>query len=339
MTGTAGHRLRFAPSPTGRLHLGNARTALFNYLLARRTEGALILRIEDTDRERSSWESETEILADLEWLGISWEEGPDRGGPHGPYRQSEADDLYRDAMARLQAAAGAYPCFCTPDQLAADREAQRARREAPRYVGRCREILPEEAQRRMEAGEPHVWRLQLPDDETEVRIEDLVRGEVRFRAGNLGGDFILVRTDGSPTYQFAVVVDDRRYRPTDLAEGESQHYNAFGDHVYLKADGTVVVNGNSKIEANAPTVEANCETASVKASTSAEIDSPATTITGQLTVQGQIVGQGGMAVSGGSGASVEGDLEVTNGDVTADGTSLKHHKHTGDSGGTTSEPL
>ena len=145
-------RLRFAPSPTGHLHVGNARTALYNWLLARGQGGAFILRIEDTDRERSTVESERAILDDLRWLGLTWDEGPDVGGPHGPYRQSERAALYHEHAQRLRAAGRAYYCFCTPEQLEADRQQALASGQPPKYVGRCRSLTDAEVSRRRSAG-------------------------------------------------------------------------------------------------------------------------------------------------------------------------------------------
>jgi len=171
-----------------------------------------------------------------------------------------------------------------------------------------------------------------------------------------GAEAVLLAVGGDRSHSIAVVVDDRRYRPTDLAEGESQLYNAFGEQVYLREDGTIAVDARSKVEVNAPDIEANCDTAAVnasnsvtvdtdvatvKAATEAKIDSPTTTVTGQLLVQGALAAQGGMSVSGGgsgAAASVDGGFEVVNGDVEADGISLKTHTHPGDSGGTTGEP-
>src|SRR5215470_19315058 len=146
-------RLRFAPSPTGHLHVGNARTALFNWLLARGQRGTFVLRIEDTDRERSTAESERTIFDDLRWLGLDWDEGPDRDGPRGPYRQSERLDLYRSHARQLLQQGDAYYCFCTPEQLEADRQAAAAAGLPPRYSGRCRSIDPVQAAARVAAGE------------------------------------------------------------------------------------------------------------------------------------------------------------------------------------------
>src|SRR5262245_32534340 len=189
-------RVRFAPSPTGQLHVGNARTALFNWLLAHGKDGTFILRVEDTDAERSTRESEIGILEDLRWLGLDWDEGPDVGGPHGPYRQSERLHLYASYANELLAGDQAYYCFCSPAKLDADRQADLAQGRPPRYHGTCRSISREEAQTRMEAGERPVVRFRVPDAD-DIRFQDLVRGEVVFNTEVIG-DFVLVRSDGRP---------------------------------------------------------------------------------------------------------------------------------------------
>jgi glutamyl/glutaminyl-tRNA synthetase len=175
-------RLRFAPSPTGPLHVGNVRTALFNWMFARRHGSTFVLRIEDTDAERSTLESERAILEDLRWLGIDWDEGPDAGGSYGPYRQSERRALYSAAARHLRDAGRAYPCFCTPADLQADREGALAAGRPPMYTGRCREVDPAEAARRVAAGEAAVLRFAVPRDR-DVTFHDLVRGEITVAAG------------------------------------------------------------------------------------------------------------------------------------------------------------
>ncbi len=197
--------VRFAPSPTGYLHIGNARTAVFNYLLARRTGGRLILRLEDTDRERSESRYADAILEDLAWLGLSWDEGPDVGGPSAPYEQSRRLEHYREALDRLIRSGRAYPCFCSRQELRAMRERQAAKGLPPRYDNRCRAVPPDEAARRVEAGEEHVYRFRLPDGK--VEFDDLVRGRVSFDLSRLG-DPVIFRSDGLPSFHLAVVVDD-----------------------------------------------------------------------------------------------------------------------------------
>lgn len=216
-------RLRFAPSPTGQLHVGNARTALFNWLLARGSQGAFVLRIEDTDAERSTQASEASILDDLRWLGLSWDEGPDLGGPFGPYRQSERLNLYRSHEAQLLQRGLAYRCFCSPEQLAADRDAALASGQTTRYVGRCRDLAREEVETRMAAGERAATRFRVPDG-VDVAFDDAVRGMVRF-SSDVIGDPVIVRSDGTPAYNFAVVIDDALMKVTHVIRGEDHISN------------------------------------------------------------------------------------------------------------------
>jgi glutamyl-tRNA synthetase/nondiscriminating glutamyl-tRNA synthetase len=216
-------RVRFAPSPTGQLHVGNARTALFNWLLARGQGGTFILRIEDTDAERSTKASETSILEDLRWLGLEWDEGPDVGGGCGPYRQSERLHLYTSYANELLAAGHAYYCFCSPQKLEADRRALLAAGRPPRYSGACRAIGPDEARRRMDAGEHPVVRFRVPEH-ADVTFEDLVRGDVSFSTDVIG-DPVLVRSDGRPAYNFAVVVDDALMEISHVIRGEDHISN------------------------------------------------------------------------------------------------------------------
>src|SRR6201992_751545 len=173
-------RVRFAPSPTGMLHVGNARTALYNWLFAQHNGGSAILRIEDTDVERSEVRYEALLIEDLHWLGLTWEEGPLLGGSHGPYRQSERLPIYAEHTECLLAEGKAYRCFCTPEQLAAERAAATAGHQSPRYSGRGRAIAAEESRRRADAGELFAVRLRIP--EHPIRFHDLVRGEVEFPA-------------------------------------------------------------------------------------------------------------------------------------------------------------
>jgi glutamyl-tRNA synthetase/nondiscriminating glutamyl-tRNA synthetase len=216
-------RVRFAPSPTGLLHVGNARTALFNWLLARGCGGTFVLRIEDTDVERSSRESERGILEDLRWLGLDWDEGPDVGGAHGPYRQSERLDLYRSYASELVEQGHAYLCFCSAEQLEADRRAALEAGRAPQYSGRCREIARAEAAERLASGQPAVVRFRVPRGRT-VAFQDLVRGMVQFETEVIG-DPVLLRSDGHPAYNFAVVVDDALMAITHVVRGEDHISN------------------------------------------------------------------------------------------------------------------
>jgi nondiscriminating glutamyl-tRNA synthetase len=216
-------RVRFAPSPTGHLHVGNARTALFNWLLAHGKDGTFILRIEDTDTERSTRESEAGILEDLRWLGLDWDEGPDVGGLHGPYRQSERVHLYASYGNELLAGGHAYYCFCPPAKLEDERKADLAAGRPPKYRGTCRGIPPEEARPRMAAGERPVIRFRVPEN-VEVSFQDLVRGEVSF-SSDVISDPVLVRSDGRPAYNFAVVIDDALMEITHVIRGEDHISN------------------------------------------------------------------------------------------------------------------
>ncbi|TEB09492.1 glutamate--tRNA ligase [Pelotomaculum propionicicum] len=199
-------RVRFAPSPTGPLHIGGARSALFNWLFARRHGGTYIVRIEDTDLERSSRESEKNILDSLHWLGLDWDEGIDVGGPHGPYRQTERLDMYRHYAEVLLQKGLAYRCYCSEEELAAEREELLAKGELPRYLGRCRALTEEDCRRHEAAGRKPVIRFRVPAGDA-ILIRDLVRGDVTFERSEIG-DFIIIKSDGIPTYNFAVVVDD-----------------------------------------------------------------------------------------------------------------------------------
>src|SRR5262245_406392 len=217
-------RVRFAPSPTGFLHVGGARTALYNYLFARGQGGTFILRIEDTDAARSTPESLAAIFESMEWLGLSWDEGPQVGGAHGPYLQSERREFYRRAADRLIAAGRAYPCTCTSEELEARRAAQLARGESPRYDGLCRRMSPEERARRKAEGRPEALRFALPEVADEVAWDDVVRERVAFRSDVLD-DFVILRSDGLPTYNFACVVDDHAMEITHVIRGDDHISN------------------------------------------------------------------------------------------------------------------
>jgi nondiscriminating glutamyl-tRNA synthetase len=215
-------RVRFAPSPTGWLHVGGARTAYFNWLFARQHQGALVLRIEDTDVERSSAESESGVLDDLRWLGLAWDEGPDRGGPHGPYRQSERLALYRQRAELLVAQGAAYPCFCTDAELEERRRGALAAGRPPHYDGRCRQLSAAERDAHRRERRPESIRFAVaPGDQL---LDDLVRGEVRFPAGMVG-DFVVLRSNGLPTYNFACVVDDTGMRISHVIRAEEHLSN------------------------------------------------------------------------------------------------------------------
>jgi glutamyl-tRNA synthetase len=211
-------RVRIAPSPTGLLHVGNARAALFNWLYARHTGGTFILRVDDTDRARSEKVYEEDVLAGLRWMGLDWDEGAEVGGPHGTYRQSDRLDRYREVAGRLRAAGDAYYCFCTPGELDQRRKEAQAEGRPPGYDGRCRLVDPAEADRRREEGEAAVIRLAVPRPGA-TAFEDVVRDEVRFDH-EVVDDFVLLRSDGSPTYHLASTVDDVDYGITHVARGE-----------------------------------------------------------------------------------------------------------------------
>ncbi len=228
-------RVRIAPSPTGPLHIGTARTALFNYLHARHVGGTFILRLEDTDVTRSTLEFEKDILDGLHWLGLDWDEGPEVAGepargPHAPYRQMERLPSYAAAAQRLLADDLAYPCYCSPEELDADRKAQEAARQPPRYVGRCAKLTPEERLAREAEGRRGALRFRV--GEGVVGFDDIVRGHVEFDVSNLGGDFVIVRADGNPLYHFTVVVDDAAMEVTDVIRGED-HLSNTPKHILL----------------------------------------------------------------------------------------------------------
>ncbi len=215
-------RVRFAPAPTGLLHIGNARTALFNYLFARKEDGTFILRIEDTDAERSTEASIEAILQDLKWLGLNWEEGPDIGGPHGPYRQSMRLPLYRSYAERLLVEGKAYQCFCLPERLEALRKEQLSKGMMPRYDGKCRSLSQEERERREREGLQPVLRFRV--GKGMIAFDDLIHGRMSFDASGIG-DFILVRSDGMAAYNFACVIDDHLMQVSHVIRGDDHLSN------------------------------------------------------------------------------------------------------------------
>ncbi len=228
-------RVRIAPSPTGPLHIGTARTALFNYLHARHVRGTFVLRLEDTDVARSTAAFEKDILDGLHWLGLEWDEGPEVAGepargPHAPYRQMERLPSYAAAAQRLLADDLAYPCFCSPEELEADRRAQEAAKEPPRYVGRCARLTPAERREREAEGRRGALRFRV--GEGVVAFDDIVRGHVEIDVRNLGGDFVIVRADGTPLYHFTVVVDDAAMEITHVIRGED-HLSNTPKHILL----------------------------------------------------------------------------------------------------------
>ena len=216
-------RTRFAPSPTGYLHVGGARTALFNWLFARHYGGTFVLRIEDTDTQRSTEESLAAILDGLRWLGLDWDEGPEVGGPYGPYRQTERLEIYREYAQKLLEAGRAYFCYCTPEELTERRQAKLKRGEAVKYDRKCLHLTEAERQAYETEGRKPVIRF-LAEDEGETVVEDLIRGPVRFDNRQLD-DLVLIKSDGMPTYNFAVVVDDALMRITHVIRGEDHLSN------------------------------------------------------------------------------------------------------------------
>jgi glutamyl-tRNA synthetase len=216
-------RVRFAPSPTGHLHVGGARTALYNYLYARMTGGSFILRIEDTDAERSTEESYRGIIRGLKWLGLDWDEGPQVDGDYGPYLQSGRTVLYRNEVQKLLDSGDAYFCFCTPKRLEELKLELKEKSLPPKYDGRCRELAPGTIKEKIDNGDPHVIRFRMPL-EGDVFFRDVVRGEFSFENRTLD-DFVLIKSDGKPTYNFAVVVDDSHMKISHVIRGDDHLSN------------------------------------------------------------------------------------------------------------------
>ncbi len=217
-------RVRYAPSPTGHLHIGGARTALFNYLFARHNDGEFIIRIEDTDIERNIEGGEASQIENLTWLGFDYDEGPHMGGPYGPYRQSERFDIYKKYAEQLLEEGHAYKCFCTPEELEQEREDQKAKGiAAPMYSGKCRHLSAEEVAEKEAAGEAYTLRVRVPENVT-YRFTDLVRGEVAFESEDIG-DWVIMKANGIPTYNFAVVIDDHLMEMTHIFRGEEHLTN------------------------------------------------------------------------------------------------------------------
>src|ERR687893_256195 len=217
-------RVRYAPSPTGSLHVGGVRTALFNWLFARKNSGTFALRIEDTDLERSTEESVEQLKRSLRWIGLEWDEGPEVGGPYGPYRQTERFDLYREAAKKLLGSGAAYFDFATPEELAGLRERARAEGRQPIYTGgEYREMDPDEARERIEAGEPYTVRFKTPREGQTV-VQDVIRGPVTFENANLE-DFVLMKSTDTPTYNFAAAFDDAEMEISHVIRGDDHLSN------------------------------------------------------------------------------------------------------------------
>ena len=223
-------RTRFAPSPTGHLHLGGARTALYAYLLAKKTGGQFILRIEDTDLKRTVPGAEQEIMDGLRWLGLNYDEGPDIGGAYGPYRQTERREIYQAHAKTLVEKGHAYPCFCTPERLDKVRKEQMDRKENPRYDGTCRNLAPDEAAKRIANGEAYTIRFKIPQDGVTV-AHDHLRGDITIENKQLN-DQVILKTDGLPTYHLAAMVDDHEMKITHVMRG-SEWLGTFPLHVNI----------------------------------------------------------------------------------------------------------
>jgi glutamyl-tRNA synthetase/nondiscriminating glutamyl-tRNA synthetase len=215
-------RVRFAPSPTGQLHIGNVRTALYNWLFARKMGGTFILRIEDTDVERSEARYETQLLEDLKWLGLEWDEGPDVGGPYPPYRQSDKMEVYRAYAEKLISEGQAYYCFCSAEELERERQQALAEQRQPIYSGKCRSLPAAELEQRRDAGEAAAIRLKIP--EHPIRFHDIVRGDVEF-SHEVVSDPIIVRSSGMPVYNYVVVIDDADMKITHVIRGDDHISN------------------------------------------------------------------------------------------------------------------
>jgi glutamyl-tRNA synthetase len=223
-------RTRLAPSPTGHMHLGTARVALYDYLLAKKTGGQFVLRIEDTDLSRTVPGAEQEIMDGLRWLGLNYDEGPDVGGAYGPYRQTDRREIYQVHASTLVNSGHAYPCFCTPDRLEKARQEQMKRKENPHYDGTCRDLDPDEAARRVVSGEKHIIRFKMPKDGS-TTAHDHLRGDIVTENKQLN-DYVLIKTDGLPTYHMAAMVDDHEMGITHVLRG-SEWLGTFPLHVNI----------------------------------------------------------------------------------------------------------
>lgn len=247
-------RARFAPSPTGHLHIGGARSALFNYLFAKNQGGKFILRIEDTDQARNVEQAEEKLLDSLKWLGIEWDESVDIGGEYGPYRSMDRLDIYKKYLQQLIDEGKAYYCYMTEEELAREREEQIARGETPKYSGRDRNLTEEQRKAYEAQGLKPVVRFKVPDGKV-IKINDIIRGEVTFESDGIGGDFVIARKDGIPMYNFAVVIDDHLMKISHVIRGEEHLsntprqvllYEAFGFEVPKFAHVSLIFNSEHK---------------------------------------------------------------------------------------------
>ncbi len=222
--------MRFAPSPTGHAHLGSARTALYDYLIARQTGGQFVLRLEDTDQKRYVPGSEQELMDGLRWLGLEWDEGPDIGGPYGPYRQTERKEIYQEYARRLIDTGHAYYCFCSPQRLERVRQQQMRDKMPAHYDGTCRRLDPEEAAERVARGESHVVRFKMPREGT-ITVVDRLRGPITYENRNLD-DYIIVKSDGLALYHLAAMLDDHLMKITHVIRG-SEWLSTFPLHAHI----------------------------------------------------------------------------------------------------------
>ncbi len=232
---TAAIRLRFAPSPTGYLHIGGARTALFNWLYAKQVGGKLVLRMEDTDKERNTDAARETIFRGMDWLGFTPDEGPEQGGDFGPYSQSERQDIYVEYGEKMKETGAIYPCFCSRDRLSELRQSQKDNKETMRYDQKCRDIPQADSAARIASGEEHTWRLKVPEGKDYV-VKDLIRGDVTVKSKDIE-DIILIRATGIPIYNFAVVVDDHLMEISHVVRGEDHLTNTFKQLVIYEAFG------------------------------------------------------------------------------------------------------
>jgi glutamyl-tRNA synthetase len=227
--------VRFAPSPTGSLHVGGARTALFNYLYAKKMGGKFVLRVEDTDQARSTRASEDSMVADLKWLGLDWDEGPDVGGPCGPYRQSERGEIYKALAEKLVASGHVYPCFCTDEELEAMKAEAEEKKLPPKYMGKWATASEAEVKEMMDKGVPFTYRFRVPEGER-IEIDDMVRGKVGWDTNTLG-DFVVLRSNGMPVYNFCVAVDDATMGITHVLRAEEHLPNTLRQALVYNALG------------------------------------------------------------------------------------------------------
>lgn len=230
-------RVRIAPSPTGNCHVGTARNALYNYIFAKQNGGKMILRIDDTDMKRNTEESERGIFEGLRWIGINWDEGPDVGGSYGPYRQSERLDIYNKYIDKLIEEGKAYYCFCSEEEIEAERREQSLKKETVKYSGKCKNLSIDEVNKKLKEGCKYVVRFKVPN--RIISFHDAVRGEITWD-GNLMGDFVIKKSDGVPTYNFATAIDDWTMKISHVMRSQEHIPNTFNQVLILEALGAEV---------------------------------------------------------------------------------------------------